>query len=125
MILDTNALSALADGDVALEPVLRQATEMAIPVIVLGEYQFGIRRSRNRKPYERWLAEMTAACRVLAVDESTAGLYAEVRDELKHSGRPIPSNDLWIAALVRQYGLPLLSRDGHFDFVAGLKRIGW
>jgi tRNA(fMet)-specific endonuclease VapC len=125
LILDTNALSALADGDVALEPVLRQATEMAIPVIVLGEYQFGIRRSRNRKPYERWLAEMTAACRVLAVDESTAGLYAEVRDELKHSGRPIPSNDLWIAALVRQYGLPLLSRDGHFDFVAGLKRIGW
>jgi predicted nucleic acid-binding protein len=61
----------------------------------------------------------------LAVDESTAGLYAEVRDELKHSGRPMPSNDLWIAALVRQYGLPLLSRDGHFDFVAGLKRIGW
>lgn len=125
MIPDTDALSALADGDVALEPVLRQATEIAIPVIVLGEYQFGIRRSRNRKAYERWLAEMTAACRVLAVDESTAGLYAEVRDELKHSGRPMPSNDLWIAALVRQYGLPLLSRDGHFDFVAGLKRIGW
>jgi tRNA(fMet)-specific endonuclease VapC len=125
LILDTNALSALADGDGALEPVVRQATEIAIPVIVLGEYQFGIRRSRNRKLYERWLAEITAASRVLVVDDSTAGVYAEVRDELKHSGRPIPSNDLWIAALVRQYGLPLVSRDGHFDFVAGLKRIGW
>ena len=125
MILDTNALSALADGDGALEPILRQASEIAIPVIVLGEYQFGIRQSRNRKPYERWLAEMTAASRVLVVDENTAARYAEVRGELKNSGRPIPSNDLWIAALARQHGLPLLSRDGHFDFVAGLKRIAW
>ena len=68
---------------------------------------------------------MIAACRVLAVDENTAERYAEVRDELWHRGRPIPGNDLWIAALARQYGLPLLSRDGHFDYVAGMKRIGW
>ena len=125
MILDTNALSAMADGDKALELLLQHATEIAIPAIVLGEYKFGIRRSRNRKLYERWLAELIAACRVLAVDEGTAEHYAEVRDELKHAGRPIPSNDLWIAALARQYGLPLLSRDGHFDYVAGMKRIGW
>jgi len=125
VILDTNALSALADGEGALEPILRQASEIAIPVIVLGEYQFGIRRSRNRKPYERWLVEIIAACRILVVDDSTAGWYAEVRDQLTNSGRPIPSNDLWIAALVRQHGLPLLSRDGHFDVVAGLQRIGW
>jgi predicted nucleic acid-binding protein len=115
----------LADGDGALELVLRQASEIAIPVIVLGEYQFGIRQSRSRKPYERWLAEMTAACRVLIVDDITAGRYAEVRNELRKSGCPIPSNDLWIAALVRQHSLPLLSRDRHFDFVAGLQRIGW
>ena len=125
MILDTNALSAWADGDRALEPVLRQASEIAIPAIVLGEYQFGIRQSRNRKPYERWLTEVIAANRVLVVDEITAARYAEVRDELKQRGRPIPSNDLWIAALARQHGLPLLSRDGQFDFVAGLQRIGW
>jgi predicted nucleic acid-binding protein len=50
---------------------------------------------------------------------------AKVRDELKQSGHPFPSNDLWIAALARQHGLPLLSRDGHFDLVAGVQRIGW
>jgi len=105
--------------------VLRQASEIAIPAIVLGEYQFGIRQSRNRKPYELWLAEMTAACPVPIVDDITAGRYAEVRNELKQSGRRIPSNDLWIAALVRQHSLPLLSRERHFDFVAGLQRIGW
>jgi predicted nucleic acid-binding protein len=125
LILDTNALSAMADGDKGAERILQQAEEIAIPTIVLGEYKFGIRGSRNRKLYERWLAELIAACRVLVVDENTAERYAEVRDELKHSGRPIPSNDLWIAALARQHGLPLLSRDTHFDYVAGLKRIGW
>jgi predicted nucleic acid-binding protein len=46
-------------------------------------------------------------------------------DCLKQSGRPLPSNDLWIAALARQHRLPLLSRDGHFDFVSALQRIGW
>jgi tRNA(fMet)-specific endonuclease VapC len=125
MILDTNGLSALADGDLTLEPILRQATQMAVPVIVLGEYRYGIRQSRSRVRYEQWLAEAIASYRVLPVDEGTAEHYAEVREELKRKARPIPANDLWIAALARQHGLPILSRDRHFDFVPGLKRIGW
>ena len=124
MILDTNGLSAMADGNTSLEPLLQQAAEIAVPVIVLGEYRYGIRQSRHRARYERWLAEVLASCRVLVVDEGTAGHYAEVRDELKRSRRPIPGNDLWIAALTRQHALPLLSRDRHFDFVPGLKRVG-
>jgi len=125
LILDTNGLSAMADGDTGLESLLQLAAEIAVPVIVLGEYRYGIRQSRKRARYERWLAEVLASCRVLAVDEETAIQYAEVRDELKRRGRPIPGNDLWIAALARQHGLSLLSRDQHFDSVSGLKRIGW
>jgi predicted nucleic acid-binding protein len=125
VILDTNGLSAMADGDKSLEPLLQQAAEIAVPVIVLGEYRYGIRQSRHRTRYERWLAKVLAGCRVLAVDEETAGHYAEIRDELKRSGRPIPGNDLWIAALARQHALSLLSRDQQFDFVPGLKRVGW
>jgi len=125
VILDTNALSAMADGNAELEPVLRRATEAAVPAIVLGEYRYGIRRSRDRSRYEQWLPVVLAGCRVLAVDEGTAEHYAEIRDELKRRGRPIPANDVWIAALARQHKLPLLSRDKHFDFVPGLTRIGW
>jgi tRNA(fMet)-specific endonuclease VapC len=125
LILDTNGLSALADGDVKLEPLLRQAPDIAVPVIVLGEYKYGIRQSRNRARYERWLAEVVASSRVLLVDEVTAERYAEIRGELKLAGRPIPGNDLWIAALARQHELPVLSRDSHFDLVPGLKRVGW
>jgi tRNA(fMet)-specific endonuclease VapC len=125
VILDTNGLSALADGDLTLEPILRQAAGIALPVIVLGEYRYGIRQSRNRLRYERWLSAAIAGYQVLTVDEETADHYAEVREELKRRARPIPANDLWIAALARQHRLPILSRDRHFDFVPGLKRIGW
>jgi predicted nucleic acid-binding protein len=125
VILDTNGLSAIADGEMTLEPILREAAEIAVPVIVLGEYRYGIWQSRERARYERWLAESIPNYRVLAVDEETAERYAEIRDELKRRGRPIPANDLWIAALTRQHALPLLSRDQHFDFVPGLKRIEW
>lgn len=55
------------------------------------------------------------------VDRETAYCYAEIRRELKGAGQPIPSNDLWIAALAREYGLPVVSRDSHFRAVRGLR----
>ncbi len=125
MILDTNGLSAMADGDIKLAPLLQQAPELAVPVIALGEYQYGIRLSRHRMQYESWLTELLATCRVLAVDERTASLYAEIRYQLKRAGHPLPENDIWIAALARQHNSPLLSRDQHFDFVPGLTRLNW
>jgi tRNA(fMet)-specific endonuclease VapC len=125
VILDTNGLSAIADGDVALESVLRRATEIALPVIVLGEYRYGIRQSRGRKHYEQWLTESLGDFRVLDVDEATAVNYAALRHELKSAGTPIPSNDVWIAALCRQHALSVLSRDRHFDLVRGIHRIDW
>jgi len=125
VILDTNGLSALADGDEALESILRNANELAVPVIVLGEYLYGIQKSRNHLPYRRWLAGFLPTCRVLSVDPSTAEAYAKVREQLKAKGRPLPANDVWIAALARQHGLPVLSRDQHFDSVSGLTRVDW
>jgi predicted nucleic acid-binding protein len=125
VILDTNGLSALADGESALGPVLRKAAQIAIPVIVLGEYRYGISQSRNRRVYEQWLAEYLPKFRVLDVDERTTVSYSAVRTELKKAGTPIPSNDVWIAALCLQHSLPLLSRDQHFDLVTGIRRLGW
>jgi tRNA(fMet)-specific endonuclease VapC len=125
VILDTNGLSALADGEPALEPVLRRAAQVAIPVIVLGEYRYGISQSRNHIHYEQWLAEYLPSFRILDIDERTTISYSAVRGQLKKGGTPIPSNDVWIAALCRQHSLPLLSRDRHFDAVSGIMRIAW
>lgn len=125
MILDTNALSALADGDPALKPILMQASEIAIPVIALGEYRYGILHSRDQARYANWLAEHLPRFRILDVDQRTTVSYGAIRSELRKAGTPIPSNDTWIAALARQHSLAILSRDHHFDLVSGTHRVDW
>ena len=125
MILDTNALSAAAEREPAALKVVALAERIAVPVVVLGEYRLGIAQSRRRAVYEGWLRDWIAAVTVLDIDEETTGFYAEIGLELKRKGQPIPTNDLWVAALCRQHSLPLVSRDRHFDVVAGLQRINW
>ncbi|HUY14787.1 MAG TPA: type II toxin-antitoxin system VapC family toxin [Terriglobia bacterium] len=125
MILDTNALSAIAEGEYGSIQEFARTGQIAIPVIVLGEYRFGIAHSRHKIEYDRWLLQIVAVCRILEVSEETAVSYAQLRSQLKHAGTPIPSNDAWIAALCLQHSLPILSRDQHFDLVEGLERIEW
>lgn len=125
MILDTNAVSALADGDEQLLAIVSQVSRFALPVIVLGEYRFGIARSRYRNRYVDWLDKLIAASTVLSIDEETADHYATLREVLRESGHRIPSNDAWIAALAFQHRLPVVTRDAHFDWVQGLARKSW
>jgi len=125
LILDTNALSAAADGEPAALKVAAGAERLAVPVIVLGEFRLGIAQSRHRAEYEVWLREWIGAVTVLEITEGTTNHYAAIGLQLKRIGKPIPANDLWIAALCRQHGLPLLSRDRHFDLVEGLQRVEW
>jgi tRNA(fMet)-specific endonuclease VapC len=125
VILDTNALSALLDKDAALLEVIRESRELALPVIVLGEFRFGVGISRRRDQYEGWLQRDLSLFRVLPVVEKTSVHYAAIRSELKASGSPIPANDVWIAALARQHQMPIVSRDMHFDRVRNIQRLDW
>jgi predicted nucleic acid-binding protein len=125
VILDTNALSAFIDGEPAVGARLSVEPQVAIPVIVLGEFRYGISASRHRRRYEQWLDEHLAAFEILTVTEPTTRVYGRVRAALKEHGRPIPANDVWIAALAVQHRLPVLSRDEHFDAVPGLRREAW
>jgi tRNA(fMet)-specific endonuclease VapC len=125
VILDTNALSAFVAGDAGVGEALRREARAAIPVIVLGEFRYGIAESRHRAAYERWLATHLPHFDVLTVTDDTAVAYAALRVALRRSGRPIPANDAWIAALALQHRLPVLSRDRHFDVVPGLDRKSW
>lgn len=125
MILDTNALSAAADREPSALAIVSEAQRIAVPVIVLGEYRLGIAQSRHRVSYEKWLQEWISSVTVLDIDEETSQSYAALGLELKRKGRPIPSNDLWIAALCRQHVLPIVSRDLHFDLVPGIRRLSW
>ena len=125
MILDTNALSAWADGHRGVEQPLLGAERLVVPAIVLGEFFYGIRQSRHRPRYEEWLRRCLPLVEIATVTSATASSYADIRLELKETGRPIPANDLWIAAIARQHALPVLSRDSHFDAVRDLERISF
>ena len=125
MILDTNALSAFVDGVPEVAAELTAAPRAAIPVIVLGEFRYGIAGSRRRAAYEGWLDQHLADFDVLAVTEDTSIRYAQLRVALKKAGRPMPANDAWIAALALQHRLPVLSRDEHFDAAPGVRRVSW
>jgi predicted nucleic acid-binding protein len=101
MILDTNALSALIDGDPGIEPVLRDVENLKLNSISLGEYRFGILQFRHRTEYENELSQLEADLEVLTIGMTTASFYALIRYELKSLGQPIPYHDIWIAALAR------------------------
>ncbi len=125
MILDTNAISALFDGDTALHVVLAAADRHHLPVIALGEYRYGLKSSRQRLALETLIDQLEAESLAVTLNSATARHYADIRHELKTAGHPIPENDIWIAALARQHRLPIVSRDAHFDAVSGVRRIGW
>ncbi len=125
MILDTNALSAFLRGDDAIRDAVGSAQIFAVPVVVIGEYLFGLLSSKQRVQLEADLTRLLGTADVLHVTDETAKHYAAIRHELRSVGRPIPQNDAWIAALARQYTLPILSRDAHFDVVVGIARISW
>ncbi len=125
VIFDTNAFSAFAEGDDKLLRAIDNETELALPAIVLGEYLYGIQQSRLRPSYETWINANLPFFDLLPIVRETAERYAQIRRELKIAGTPIPTNDLWIAALARQHRMRLVTRDGHFRAVQGLRVSAW
>jgi len=122
LILDTNAYVAFKRGlDEAVE-TLRLADEIVVPAVVLGEllagFACGHREAENRRELAQFLD--SPRVRVAEVDATTASWYARVFAGLRRAGRPIPANDLWIAAIALQNGLPLFTYDRHFENVEGL-----
>ncbi len=119
LLLDTTAYSAMCRGDDRLAEPLREASEVALTPVVLGELLYGFARGRLERENHRLLRAFleTERVRVVAIDEETAERYAAIRDHLRRQGTPIPTNDLWIAASAAQHGLTVLSLDKHFKDV--------
>lgn len=123
--LDTNAVSALFEGDDALVALLGRADRLSLPVIVVGEYRYGLQRSRHRRQLESVLQQLVAASEVLTVGLETTSVYAQTRERLRARGRPLPENDVWIASLCLEHDLELVTRDSDFEHVEGLRTASW
>ncbi len=125
LALDTNSYSNLCRGHAAIVQLVQQATVVALPVIVLAELKAGFKSgqlaSQNAKQLNMLLQDNRFI--LLHIDTETVEYYANFAADLRRQGTPIPTNDLWIAALVAQYNYPLLTSDKHFDHLPNLPRI--
>jgi tRNA(fMet)-specific endonuclease VapC len=121
--LDTNAYRAIEDGNQQLAARLRASSSIGLPVIVLGELWAGFfggsKVEENTARLQRFLS--TPRVELLDITDETARLFGEIAATLRQVGKPIQQNDIWIAALCKQYGYVLATADVGFRNITGLE----
>lgn len=124
LALDTNRYVDFCRGDAEVVAVLERAEAVYLPFVVVGElragFVMGTKGPKNERTLRRF--QMRPGVSLLLPDEQTTHHYAAVYRQLRVQGTPIPTNDLWIAALVLQHDLALYARDHHFDHLPQLVR---
>lgn len=125
LALDSNRYTDLCRGDAEVVRMLESAEAIYLPFVVLGELRAGFAVGRHGPENERILNEFLLApgVRVLHADDQTTHHYAAVYRQLRKQGTPIPSNDMWIGALVLQHSLVLYARDNHLDHLPQITRV--
>lgn len=123
LALDTNAYRALEEGDQRLAEDLRRAETVGLPIVVLGELWFGFMNGSKLRQNTQTLEHLLATPRVqiLHVDQQTTRIFGETATLLRQAGVAIQQNDIWIAALCKQHGFALATRDKGFQHVLGLE----
>ena len=124
-LLDTNIVIAFFSGESTVMDGFTQADEVLLPSIVLGELVFGARKSNRASENLARIEDLSQQVVVLDCDSDTARQYGAIKHALRLKGHPIPDNDIWIAAIARQYHLTLVTRDAHFTEVDDLLSETW
>ena len=120
-ILDSNIVIEIFRNDAETIERVRQLKTIYIPVIVLGELYYGANKSNQTPKRTVEIEQLKRRVSLLDVTEKTAENYGEIKDKLRQKGKPIPENDIWIAAIAKESGLPILTRDKHFQAVEGIQ----
>ncbi len=122
-VIDTSAYSHYDRGNVQMKQFINPATEIHLPLIVIAEIRGGSRYGTQHEVNERKLRKFIDSPRVnvIAPTLKTTEIYGEIFATLKKTGKPIGSNDIWIAALAIEHNLPLLTTDTDFQCIPDLK----
>jgi tRNA(fMet)-specific endonuclease VapC len=123
--LDSNIIIDVFSGNKAIADKVNELSTIYISSIVLGELYVGINRVINKDKHLLKLISFLELCIVLNIDQTTAKLFGEISADLFKKGKPIPTNDIWIAATIIQYDLVLISRDKHFYEIDNLILEKW
>ncbi len=124
-LLDTNIVVGLFNGDAHIEKRITSVPEIYLSSVVLGELHFGARSSGRPEANTTRIEDFASSCTVLEITPETGRQYGLLKSSLKRQGRPIPENDIWIAASALKYGLTLVSRDSHFEHCERLRLEAW
>lgn len=124
-LLDTGIIASLFRGDSGVRQRIAASEELFISSITLGELYYGAFKSQRTEDELAKINQFALAVRVLDCDAGTAEVYGRIKTSLRAKGRPIPENDIWIAATALQYELSLAMRDQHFEQVDGLNLASW
>jgi tRNA(fMet)-specific endonuclease VapC len=124
-LLDTVAAIARLNNDSAFLAALDPEARLSIPIITLGELYAGAENSAHVEANIQRIDLLVSGADVLLCNEQTARQYGKITQHLRKKGRPIPQNDLWIAAIAMQHNLTLLTRDEHFSPIDGLVIQQW
>ncbi len=124
-LLDTSVIIPLFRGEPTVQERLKQAERVFLSAVVLGELHFGAEGSDRTEEQLDQIRAFAGTCTQLACDAETARHYGRIKQSLRRRGRPIPENDLWIAATAVQHELVLVTRDEHFHEVEGLATERW
>ncbi len=117
--LDTNIVTAVLKNETEVVEKLKEYAP-CLPVSVCGEFLFGCKNSGKVARNVAAFKALAKDCEILTINEKVADEYSDIRKALKDKGKPIPENDVWIAATCRAYQVPLATRDKHFEEVEGL-----
>ena len=122
VLIDTNIYIEFLRGDENINNILSSADFIAFSVISIGEILAGFKIWSDEKKYLNELEQFLYSPRLIIydIDSETSEFYAKIYNELRIAGSPIPTNDMWIAALALQHGIKLLTNDKHFTRVAGI-----
>lgn len=124
-LLDTNIIILLFANDKDILKNLSKASEVFIPSIAVGELYYGACKSAHSKENIERIDNFIESNTILTCDSETAWYYGQIKSELKSKGKPIPENDIWIAAISLQCNSSLVTRDSHFKEVDKLKLLSW
>lgn len=124
-VLDTSAYSAFNRGDGRLKKWINADNEIFVPLVVVGELRAGFAVGTKTKQNEELLRRFLDSPGVSAttITDKTTSAYAGVFSELRKVGKPIGTNDIWIAAICKELDISLLTLDNDFSFVPGLELI--
>ena len=121
VLLDISAVIDLFKGNAEILKLLSVTQNIYVSSIVIGELYYGVQRAANIEKHTAQVEDFVSLCKVLSVTLGTSKFYATIKNELRKKGKPIPENDIWIAATAIESNLHLITLDKHFSEIDNLK----